>query len=49
MSEPAERLLDRAAHDPVQMPFDPLVIDPDNIVERLESASSVDLAIIRRP
>ena len=25
-----QRLLDRAANDPVQMPFDPLVIDPDS-------------------
>ena len=29
-----QRLLDRAANDPVQMSLDPLVIDPDHVVER---------------
>src|SRR6476646_7852212 len=29
-----QRLLDRAAHHPVQVPFDPLVVDPDDVVQR---------------
>ena len=29
-----ERLLNRAAHDPVQVTLDPFVIDPDHVVER---------------
>ena len=55
-----QRLLDRPAHDPVEMSFDPLVIDPDHIVERSRNRSILvhggflllalvaDLAITRR-
>ena len=54
-----QRLLDRAANHPVQMPLDPLVINPDHVVERPWNlrilthggfllALRVDLAVTRR-
>jgi hypothetical protein len=34
-----QRLLDRTAHDPVEMTLDPLIVDPDHVVERPRNRS----------